>query len=135
MYVLLFLLLLRVISLQKVGDHQALYVGFYRCFPLSLLPSVCLVSVKFSNVSFLITCPRNVICLFLLLSLIVLLILIFSKSSSLLTYSVNGILSILLSNYRIPYYTAFKLILKKLWCEISKFFKFHLPRCMDILLF
>lgn len=69
------------------------------CFPLSLLPSIFPVSIRFSNHSFLIICLRNLYGHFLMLSISFIFISIFTKTSSLLTRSVHGILSILLEKH------------------------------------
>lgn len=60
-------------------------------FHYLITPSFLYVSVKFSKPSVLITYPKN--CFFPILSRSVLFVSIFLTTSSLLTYSVNGILS------------------------------------------
>lgn len=64
------------------------------CYHLSLLFSLYPVNVKFSKPSFLIRCPRYSRCLLLILNISVVLFRIFFNVSSVLTYSVQWILSI-----------------------------------------
>lgn len=69
------------------------------CFPLSVLPSIYPVSLKFSKPSFFIVCSSSFNYLSLMQSISVIFVSIFSKTSLLLTYSVHGILIILLQNH------------------------------------
>lgn len=73
------------------------------CLPLFILPSICLVSVKFSEASFMIIFPGNFHCLLLIQSIsgffvCFYFVSIILKTSSLLRCSLHGILSILLLN-------------------------------------
>lgn len=78
------------------------------CFSLSLLPSGCHVSIRFSKPSFIIMCYRNNNCRFLMLSMFPFLLRFLFKTSSLLTCYVHGILSILLVE---PHFCCLKSLL------------------------
>lgn len=67
-----------------------------RCLSLCRLTLIRIVSVKFSRSSFLVICPGNFSCLFLIFSIIVLLVTIIFITSSLLIHSVHWLLIILL---------------------------------------
>lgn len=66
------------------------------CYPLPFLPSICPVSVKFSNLYFLIMCSRNFFSLFLSKFFFSFHTPIFLETLSLVICSVQNILSILL---------------------------------------
>lgn len=67
-----------------------------RCLSLCRLPLIRIVSVKFSRSSFLVICPGNFSCLFLIFSIIILFVTIIFITSSLLIHSVQWLLIILL---------------------------------------
>ena len=67
-----------------------------RCLPLLLFPFTRPVSISSSNPSFLITCPKNSICLFLMVFIIFRSVPAHRKTSSLVTLSTHDIFIILL---------------------------------------
>lgn len=103
------------LSFVNLTKFHLFVISPKHCFAINLLklvrqirhcfPSICPVSIKFSEPSFLIICPRSFNCSFLMLSVSVLFVSLFdvkckcSFVSPLLTCSVRGILSILLQNH------------------------------------
>ena len=98
-----------------------LVIQSVRFLPLPLFPSIFPVNARFSRPSFLITCPKNLICLVSISPINVLSTPALCRTSSFVNLSVQGILIIRLKNH----ISQLSQTLSKVWCYWPCFTSIH----------